>query len=147
MNTINFQPTGIYPQIAKNPNLINSSVNKQEEKPVWETRGYKIKKTAIEALIVGGIVAAGALICHYNKGMKAIKLKDKLVPEKLPEEKTFLQYVEECAYTYEEKDFVIKAYNEGLKYEKSIVGKINNGINAISSFFKNNFYGYKTPKK
>lgn len=146
MNPINFQPTGVYPQIAKNPNILNSSANKPEEKPVWENRGYKVKKTAIELLVLGGIVAIGAFVAYYNKGMKAIGLKNKVIP-KLPEDKTFKQYVEECAFTYKEKDFVVKTYNEGLKFENNIVGKIHNGLNSISNFFKTNFYGYKTPKK
>ena len=108
MNTINFQPTGIYPQIAKNPNLLNYSANNKEEAPVWEDKKYKIKKTAIEALVIGGIAAAAGFGIYYNKGIKAIKLKEKVIP-KLPEKKTFEQYVKEKAFTYKEKAF---AYEE-----------------------------------
>ena len=146
MNTINFQPTGIYPQIAKNPNLLNYSANNKEEAPVWEDKKYKIKKTAIEALVIGGIAAAAGFGIYYNKGIKAIKLKEKVIP-KLPEKKTFEQYVKEKAFTYKEKAFVEKTYKEGVKFEKNIVGKIHNGLKSISDFFKNNFYAYKTPPK
>ena len=146
MNTINFQPTGVYPQIAKNPAIISSSANKNtDETPVWENKSYKIKKRAAECLIIAGAVAIAGFICYYNKGIKAINLKKQVVP-KLPEKKTFEQFVKECAYTYEEKAFVEKAYKEGLKFENNIVGKIHNGLNSISNFFRTNFYGYKETK-
>ena len=93
MNTINFQPTGIYPQIAKNPAMLCASTNSKQETPVWENKNYKIKKNAIKALIIGGIIAVGAFIGYYNKGMKAINLKNKVIP-KLPEDKTFQKYID-----------------------------------------------------
>ncbi len=146
MNKINFQPTGIYPQIAKNPNIINVSANQTEEKPVWENKGYKIKKTAAEILVLGVVISTVAFMKYYNKGMKAIKLKDTIVPE-IPKDKTFADFLKEGAFTYEEQEFITNAYNKGLKFEQNIVGKVNRGIKSVSNFFKENFYGYKTPKK
>lgn len=144
-NTINYQPTGVYTQFVKNPNLLAQGGAKKDEAPDVAISKNKelISKQTVKSIkkagILGGLILIGIGAYQYHKGMKAINLKNKLFPDVTPD--NYDRWM--CkAFSDEQREHYKKVWELGRKYEENIVGSIHNKITSIREWFKKYFYSY-----
>ena len=149
MNTINYQPTGIYKQLVQNPELLAAS-KENENSSIEKTRTDKIKKTAVKIGIAGAAIGAAVFIRYCKKGFDTIKYKEEIETEirklniegKEARENTLEDYFAVKAFGIEKRQAIRDKYTAGIKYEKGIAGKVRKALHGISNFFKTYFYGY-----
>ena len=149
MNTINYQPTGIYKQLVQNPELLAAS-EENENSSIEKTRTEKIKKNAAKIGIAGAAIGAAVFIRYCKKGFDTIKYKEQIETEihrlningKEAGENTLEDYFTAKAFGIEKRRSIRDKYTAGIKYEKGVAGKVRKALHGISNFFKTYFYGY-----
>lgn len=152
MNSITYQPTGVYSQFVKNPSLLNQTGAGEGVRAQNQTQAApqnepvkKNKSKALKAAKIGIVAAAAigifAFANYYKNGMKAINLR-KEVLKGVTTTEGLKEHISERPYSKNEIIGFKKIWDDSHKYENNIVGKFNRGIHSVSEFFRRNFYNY-----
>lgn len=147
MNSINYQPTGVYQKLVQNPALLPHP--KQAQTPFLnDTNPSKEQKESNKllkaALIAGAVVIASGLLAfrsYYKKGMDIIRTKESVIPD-IKSTEDLKKFLSKKPYGTEEKLKFGQLYTDYYKHKNGITGKTNRILNGIHNFFKENFYNY-----
>lgn len=144
---ITYQPTGVYKQFVKNPELLNSSENarfgnnNQPENNQIKNNNSRKKEIALKiALGAAGVVALCGIV-YYKKGLDTINLPKKM-PEVAETDEKFADYLRQNMFEPNYEDKLIALREKYTKYSNNWVGKTHDFFNKVRQFFKDNFYGY-----
>lgn len=156
MNTVNYQPTGVYQQFVKNPALLSGGkagqsqtfAAKQSANPIGaaqnlnytdkpqnqngkknqKDKSFKAEKAALLLGVAGALLCGGAIISNYKKGVGCINKGN--------------EFIEKIQKQYSGKDFSEK-YNAFLKnnsFGKEARVKYDKIITDFNTY-NNNFVG------
>lgn len=145
INTINYQPTGVYWQFAHNPALLNQSAVKKEtpKETCAQKKGVCANKLAQKYAIKAGIFGIAALaafgLYKYKKGMDAIKLREKTFPGVT--EETFSRWMDK-PFSDMQREELNNIWSEGGKHINGRVGSIHRGVQRVRNWFKEYFFNY-----